>query len=266
MASLSVHECPDLSYKMTRRDSDWVESEVFVRIRSFGYCVVFIRLAKSVLQCFSLAEPPSSPPSKHIKMEIRCVVLVVFVFLSVSVESNTIQNYIEENDRYLVNVSCPNPEGVVVPKEVTIACLAVTTSDPVTASVTQLAVDLINQDNCLLPGLFFFVFVCFFCFCFFFVFVFCFCLGFLVFFFLIPFSSSEPSDISSSFFFFFLTFTHFTSKSLFFFLSFSPDTHLNLITVFDLGSPIVGLRNFFEVQDEYNPVGWVGLGYSSVSL
>ena len=54
------------------------------------------------------------------------------------------------------NVSCPLPEGVVAPSEVTIAALVQFPGD-IFVTTAELVVSLINGDDCLLPGFFFFL-------------------------------------------------------------------------------------------------------------
>ena len=60
------------------------------------------------------------------------------------------------------NTSCPNPEGVVAPDVVEIGVLVTPQGASIDSSVFLVALDLINEDRCLLPGILFFVFVCFF--------------------------------------------------------------------------------------------------------
>ena len=105
------------------------------------------------------------------KPEVRLMSLVLMLLLGVFLvsSSNGLEGLVQMSEETFVNVSCPNPEGVVVPAEVTVACLAVTTHDPVVASITQLSIDLINRDKCILPGLLVVgFFVCLFVFDFFF--------------------------------------------------------------------------------------------------
>ena len=77
-------------------------------------------------------------------MKVKLWAFVFFTFLCVS---SSLGQGLE-----VFNTSCPNPDGVVAPEEVQIAAMVLSESNSLSSTVILLAIDLINQDRCLLPG------------------------------------------------------------------------------------------------------------------